>query len=1136
MPKRTAIIIIMDEIMRKLFPEAFPPEYIEQELEDLVDFLPKDPPPQAQPPPLLPPPAPPPPSLLPPAQPQPLPTSTPPFLPTPAPPPPFLLPPVSPTPIPSPPLLPPSAPQPPPIQPSLPQLKKSKAVTFECETCKRILRSQGGLKLHLKKCKKQAFDEPSATQTKVTSGDPVAIQNAEVDTVYRDERPKEDLRVHVWGALTLEELDQISQALYNEIIGWRKNLFMIPSGSSGKKYVAETTRLITNWNNKTPIGNISMRLLFVLPSLLLQKPSKSSKAKDHAEHLKRRLTKWAEGDFDDLVRESRSIQQRLYNASKIKQESLAKRFSNLMFEGKVNAALNLLSNANTTGILPIDQTVYETLKAKHPEGEDKYEDLLLQGPFDSVHPVIFESIDGALIQKSAMRTKGAAGPSKLDSNAWRRMLVSKQYGNYSTDLANAVAHMTRILCTETCNKENDRELDSFLACTLIPLDKNPGVRPIGIGEVLRRIIGKTVVSHLRSDIIRSTGNLQLCTGQQSGCEAAVHSMREAFESDDTEAVLLVDASNAFNSINRKVMIHNIFITCPPIAVFVSNCYNQTIRLFIVGGKELLSKEGTTQGDPIAMVVYGLSLLPLMSNIKNGSHLIHLAFADDLASGGKLEDILAWWKSLKELGPKIGYYPNESKSWLIVKRETSEDAAKIVFVDSEINITSEGRNHLGAVIGTENYKAEYVREKLKKWVGELTLLSNIAISHPQAAYTAFTSGYKHKFNYFIRTIPGISELLVPVEDVIRHKLIPSIFNGRQCSDDERLLFSLPVKLGGLGLVNVAEGSDAEFRYSTSVCTELADKIKAQDDTTAIDQTKIKNAVQKIKAEKKKINEQKLASLREKMKPAERKANEISQSEGASIWLSTLPLKQENYALNKQEFVDALYLRYNWELQNTPLLCACKAKFSLQHSLNCHLGGYTIARHNHVRDLLAPILKEVCEDVQTEPPLLPAEQESNDLRSSAIKSEEARADISGRGFWQRYRKAFFDVKVCNLNAQTYQTKTLKATLSSLEGEKKRKYNRRIQDVDHGTFTPLIFGATGGVGREAAIFLNKLASKVAEKTKVEKADTITWIRRKIQFSLIRSATSSMRGDRNRGGLRRNENLDINEVPLDSICEFKN
>ena len=147
------------------------------------------------------------------------------------------------------------------------------------------------------------------------------------------------------------------------------------------------------------------------------------------------------------------------------------------------------------------------------------------------------------------------------------------------------------------------------------------------------------------------GDLQLCAGQKSGCEAAVHSMANIFNDEDTDAVLLVDATNAFNLLNRRVMLNNIRLICPLVATFVINCYNQPARLFVTGGLEITSNERTTQGDPGSMAVYALSTLPLLSIIST-TGTRHVAFADDLSGAGDLKSLKHWWSSLLEHGPNI----------------------------------------------------------------------------------------------------------------------------------------------------------------------------------------------------------------------------------------------------------------------------------------------------------------------------------------------------------------------------------------------------------------------------------------------------------------------------------------------------
>ena len=125
------------------------------------------------------------------------------------------------------------------------------------------------------------------------------------------------------------------------------------------------------------------------------------------------------------------------------------------------------------------------------------------------------------------------------------------------------------------------------------------MRPIGIGEVLRRIIGKCI------GLVLKKGPLQTAPGLQSGAEAAIHCMKTIFESDKTEAVILVDASNAFNSLNRQAALHNIRIICPQLSTVLINTYRRPARMIILGSVDILSVEGTTQGDNLAMAFYAL---------------------------------------------------------------------------------------------------------------------------------------------------------------------------------------------------------------------------------------------------------------------------------------------------------------------------------------------------------------------------------------------------------------------------------------------------------------------------------------------------------------------------------------------------
>ena len=286
-----------------------------------------------------------------------------------------------------------------------------------------------------------------------------------------------------------------------------------------------------------------------------------------------------------------------------------------------------------------------------------------------------------MVRDAALRTK-VLGSLGRRCEWVRRILASKSFRKSGTDLCAAIAVMTRRLCFEFIDPLG---IEAILANRLIPLDKGEGaVRPIGIGEVIRRIMGKCVIHVTKPDVIDASGSLQVCAGHKSGSEAANHAMRSIFDADETDAVLLIDASNAFNALNRAAALHNIRMLCSTLATYVINTYRQPAHLFITGGEELISAESTTQGDPLSMSVYAMSLQPLITRLHVSSAGKQCWFADDATGSGSLKDVKKWWDELSESGPPLGYFPNAKKCWLIIKPERKQ-AAREVFEDTAINV-------------------------------------------------------------------------------------------------------------------------------------------------------------------------------------------------------------------------------------------------------------------------------------------------------------------------------------------------------------------------------------------------------------------------------------------------------------------
>ena len=349
---------------------------------------------------------------------------------------------------------------------------------------------------------------------------------------------------------------------------------------------------------------------------------------------------WQEGHVNDLVSEGRSIQQRLYSkARRTSKTTLAHRFTNLMFLGKTKDAIRLLSTSDCGGPLDLNEifdgkSVLEILESKHPPPRPT---ALFHPDVEppTVHPVVFEAIDARCIRSAALHTFGAAGPSGTDAACWRRLCTA--YKKASNDLCHAISLVSRRLCSSYVHPSC---ISSLLACRLIPLNKNPGVRPIGVCETVRRIIAKAVLSISRLDVLEACGSLQLCAGHCAGVEAAIHAVRTTFNEESVDGVLLVDASNAFNSLNRRVALLNVQHLCPILAPFAINCYRESTDLF-VGGKIIKSQEGTTQGDPLAMPLYSISTIHLIKSLSSSSQVQQVWYADDSAAVGTLPTLHKW---------------------------------------------------------------------------------------------------------------------------------------------------------------------------------------------------------------------------------------------------------------------------------------------------------------------------------------------------------------------------------------------------------------------------------------------------------------------------------------------------------------
>ena len=135
----------------------------------------------------------------------------------------------------------------------------------------------------------------------------------------------------------------------------------------------------------------------------------------------------------------------------------------------------------------------------------------------------------------------------------------------------------------------------------------------------------------------------------------------------------------------------------------------------------------------------------------------------------------------------------------------------------------------------------------------------------------------------------------------------------------------------------------------------------------------------------------------------RAVDLATQKGASSWLTVLPIRDMSFDLNKSEFRDAVKLRYDWEVPDTPSVCVCGDIFNVDHAMICKRGGLIIQRHNELRDLEAELLSMVCNGDETEPVLQDITGE--DLNRGANTTPVARLDIVAKGILGEAEVGFF-----------------------------------------------------------------------------------------------------------------------------------
>lgn len=938
--------------------------------------------------------------------------------------------------------------------------------------------------------------------------------------------------------------DTIWQHYYQRLTNFHCSPYEVPTGSLGQRFISTLASLLNGVNNFT--HNSEKFEVFIIT--MLQRDPIIRRTRDIKHCLEKRLNAWDLQQFNMLVNETERHMQFFLSHRRHTTTPLQRRkhFNKLVQQGNLTKAVNYITSVEQTSLLyPSDDVdgniVHDILASKHPSPTTTaYKTLHEYGDLPDLVPL---TITDDIVLKIARRLQGSGGLDGVDAHALRRWLT--RFDEASLQLRTALATLTENISNKLYPWASIRAL---MSCRLVSLDKNPGVRPIGIGQIWRRAMAKCFLAVTAPAATEACAADQLCAGLSAGIEGAIHAATTFWTEhtgDSDFGFLCIDATNAFNEMNRVTMLWTIRHEWPQGALFVFNCYKHWARLVAhdPSGDQyiLFSKVGVTQGDPVSMIAYGLGLLPLIRLLKLEFPDIkfHSWYADDSAVAGSLSAISKLFKRLQKLGPHYGYFPNASKSWLIVPSRNLATAEQ--FVQQPNNPTFQvtiGRRYLGGFVGESAKAIDWLYDKTSKWETSINRLTATCQDYPQSAYCAMQKSLQMQWQFLQRVFQCDPDAFANIESAIANKFLPALFGSTPPS---RMVTTLPVKLAGLALPDPTATCLDNFQTSQAISGEIVQHLITRssnppefclkDHLESVYAVRAEFATRLFAARKARLD-----TLMQHPQPQNvPRPALLERAKSTGVWLSVVPTTILHTQLSSLEFRDALHLRYDLPLKDLPTSCdSCHAPFTVAHALTCKKGGLITLRHNELRNELASIATAAFTPsaIRLEPsiylsspttssssnaqPQQPPASPSNSMSTSSTDhhtpptpAHHERGDILVRGFFSPAKDCIIDVTVTHLDAESYKSKEAKAVLRSREKAKKNKYARPCA-AQRRDFVPFAVSADGLFGQEAKSFVQRLASSLAVKWDRPYPPVCGYINARLAISLVRASHLCIRGSR--------------------------
>ena len=848
--------------------------------------------------------------------------------------------------------------------------------------------------------------------------------------------------------------------------------------------------------------------LLMFPLVIIPASAPRCNEQSLGDQVKGRLRRWRAGEAAQLWQEAvqmtekqprrrgrkrRTDDENLTEEEKLRKRN-AKRASTKAGEGQFTRALQALTSA---GMAEHSRQTVKVMREKHPAALHPIGDL----PTTDHAPLSFTSTQ---VVKAALKfNKGSAGgPSGLRPEHLRVVL---QFSNARRD--SAAVSLTRMLNNMMAGKVPPVVAPYLCGARLhAGLKKDGGLRPIAVGELLRRLASKCAAAAVADKAAALLAPLQLGVAIRGGCEAIIHATRQAVNKAGEKFVLRADLINAFNVADRAAALKEVEQHFPELLPWVITAYSTPSHL-IFGSTNIWSLTGFHQGDPLASLLFSLVLHPIILRIKEQVPSLDLNawYLDDGTLVGTVAELRQAVDIIVREGPARGLI-------LSTAHTTRAPALPKTSVWSKLDLTGDddplgkgvprvrglGITLLGAPLGHQGYEQEVIQEKVNKVQEITTLLPDL--KDPHAEFCLLRSCVSlPKLMFILRTVDTTAHRhLLAQFDLITREALSRIL-GSPLSDLQWRQAKLPVHLGGMGLRAALDHGAAA--YSTSLLQsqtlvrqllnitddELAPLSPAVLATLSIQLNEeatiesLTGLTQKMVSAKIDLANQSLLSP----KILEAGEREVARMASLSLpqagaWLNCPPLPALGLHLRGPEFVVAVKFRLGMPVYDTAGNCpACGRHSDVMgdHGMVCGTGGERIARHNALRDAL--------HDTAAAAGLAPQKEG----RALLPGNDRRPADILLPG-WAGGRDAALDVTVVHPLQDATRARAAAEPGSALTYafNNKMRVTAELCDQQGIAFIPIVAESMGGWHKVALEQLKKLGSALARHTGQEEGETIS------------------------------------------------